>query len=201
MAHYITKRRLQENVTNAILAFIGNERSSLVMPDKNSITRKKKKRLENSIAKAILSFVGNDELPPAVPDERAIKRKKGYWKKYAEKIIDIIALDDAAERERSLDEEAAEFEDESEEERESRCKDNDNWVWEDKVADGNGFNCCADDCWYQRNLDRRDEYAGSYRLIGTYGAYLCDVCFSNGANETPSKTLREEIFATLCKIE
>lgn len=56
-----------------------------------------------------------------------------------------------------------------------------NKAWEQDPADleyGEDPTCDADDCWYSGNLDRRNEYTGSYHLR-PWGHVYCEVCLSN----------------------
>jgi hypothetical protein len=52
-----------------------------------------------------------------------------------------------------------------------------NWVKEE--YDSVHCSLRGDDCWYDGNTDRLDDYAYSYRLKGTTDVYFCDVCWDN----------------------
>jgi hypothetical protein len=134
---------------------------------------------------------------PVMPSKEDIVKNKDAWKSFAKEILNIIERDDTEIKDKELSEEIEKFENEGLAERTRRCRDSKNWVWEPSVDYDEEDSCLADNCWFERNLDRRREYKGSYRLIGTSEAYLCAVCLANGAHKKPSDDLEIEIQATL----
>lgn len=54
--------------------------------------------------------------------------------------------------------------------------------------------CDIDDCWFQGNLDRINEYTSSYRFKGTY-IYICSVCFLNDLykNDNILKLIKDKV--------
>jgi hypothetical protein len=147
--------------------------------------------------------VSESKFLPAMPPKVHVAAQLEAWKIYAKELRALIEQVESDEREVGIAAEILEYESEGKVARLARCcaTDGKTWVFEAAAPDtpiaAYAIKCCAEYCWFERNLDRVDEYSGSHRLAGTTDAYLCDICFGQGAHLNPSEELAEKMFATL----
>jgi hypothetical protein len=112
--------------------------------------------------------------PTFEPTPHNIKEHEAAWTSFARKLNDALSVLENKRKEAILQQEIEEWSHETKKERIKRAKNSDNWVKVDDYSDD--VPCLnRDNCWYQGNLDRRDEYQG-YRLPGVDEIRLCDMC-------------------------
>lgn len=82
----------------------------------------------------------------------------------------------------SLDRELTIYGNETKDERMTRATNNDNWIFE-KCEENriikDDIQCSNDECYFNYKPHLVYAYTGSYRLMGTEGVYLCDVCIND----------------------